>query len=28
MRSREDVPSAIIDKMLSDNSRNLYGLPA
>jgi hypothetical protein len=27
MRSREDVPSAVVEKMLSDNPRNLYGLP-
>ncbi len=28
MRSREDVPGALIDKMLADNPRALYGLPA
>jgi len=28
MRSREDVPGALIDKMLADNARTLYGLPA
>ncbi len=28
MRTREDVPSVMIGKMLSDNPRNLYGLPA
>jgi predicted TIM-barrel fold metal-dependent hydrolase len=28
MRSREDVPGAIIDKMLADNARQLYGLAA
>jgi len=28
MRSREDVPSAIIEKMLADNPRHLYGLAA
>jgi predicted TIM-barrel fold metal-dependent hydrolase len=28
MRSREDVPGAIIEKMLADNPRHLYGLAA
>ena len=26
MRSREDVPGALVDKMLADNPRQLYGL--
>ena len=26
MRSREDVPGAVIDKMLADNARQLYAL--
>jgi hypothetical protein len=28
MRSREDVPSALIEKMLAANARHLYGLAA
>jgi len=27
MRSREDIGSTVVTKLLSDNARKLYGLP-